>query len=116
MGGFIVQKYLQTAEAAVGVSLASIPQTRGLAFGPTSDDATPGSFLTTLFSVVPRVTREMLFTSDPRDQIVEDCHSRLGSLEQAAGAIETAIARLGSNSISRCSTRRSLSMSRRRSF
>jgi pimeloyl-ACP methyl ester carboxylesterase len=82
MGGFIVQKYLESKPADLGVLLASIPPTGGSSFGQRLMRRYPRSFVKTLFTLRAadsvRMTREMLFTADTPERIVQDCHNRLG--------------------------------------
>ena len=82
MGGFVIQKYLEDAEADLCVLLASIPPRGGSKFGRRYARRFPGNFLKGIFtsraSHSVRVTREMLFTPDTPDEIVESAHSRLG--------------------------------------
>jgi alpha-beta hydrolase superfamily lysophospholipase len=82
MGGFIVQRYLESKPADLGVLLASIPPTGGSSFGQRLMRRYPRSFLKTLFTLRAAdsvgMTRAMLFTADTPEQIVQDCHNRLG--------------------------------------
>jgi pimeloyl-ACP methyl ester carboxylesterase len=81
MGGFIAQKYLESKPADLGVLLASIPPTGGSSFGRRLMRRHPRSFLKTLFTLRAadsvRMTREMLFTADTPEHIIQDCHNRL---------------------------------------
>jgi hypothetical protein len=82
MGGYVVQKHVESAPADLGVLLASIPPTGGSSFARRLMRRYPRSFLKTLFTLRAadsvRMTRAMLFTADTPEHIVEECHSRLG--------------------------------------
>jgi hypothetical protein len=74
--------YLEMASADLGVLLASIPPTGGSSFAKRLIHRYPGSFFKTIFTArgshSPQMTREMFFTPETPEDIVGDCHSRLG--------------------------------------
>jgi alpha-beta hydrolase superfamily lysophospholipase len=65
MGGFIVQKYLESKPADLGVMLASIPPTGGSSFGRRLMRRHPRSFVKTLFTL--RAADSVRMT--PRDAV-----------------------------------------------
>jgi pimeloyl-ACP methyl ester carboxylesterase len=81
MGGFIIQKLLETEEADVAVLLASTPPTGALGMVRRMATRRPRAFLHTLLtsegSDSPQTTREYFFSPETSEQVVSDVHRRL---------------------------------------
>ncbi len=81
LGGFVVQKYLEHAEANLAVLIASIPPTGAFAFGRRVATRHPVMFLKAMVTGkgtdAPERTRELFFTPDTPADVVDNCHRRL---------------------------------------
>jgi pimeloyl-ACP methyl ester carboxylesterase len=81
LGGFIVLKYLEHAEADLAVLLASIPPAGAFAFARRMAARHPVMFLKTLvtgeLTDTPERTRELFFTPETPADVVDRCHQRL---------------------------------------
>lgn len=81
MGGFIIQKYLETADADLAILLASTPPSG--AFGMVKRMATrrPRALLHTMISSEGsdslETTRDYFFSPDTADEVVRNAHRRL---------------------------------------
>jgi alpha-beta hydrolase superfamily lysophospholipase len=81
LGGYIVLKYLEHAEADLAVLLASIPPAGAFAFARRMAARHPVMFLKTLgtgmLTDAPERTRELFFTPETPADVVDRCHQRL---------------------------------------
>jgi pimeloyl-ACP methyl ester carboxylesterase len=81
LGGFVIQKYLEHAEADLVVLLASIPPSGASGFVRRMAARYPVSFLKTMLtgkgSDSPATTRGAFFTPETPDDVVDGCHRRL---------------------------------------
>lgn len=83
-GGLVVQKYLETQPAAVGILLASVPPTGSLAPNLRLVRRHPKEVLLTLLTLNPRaylnspsLFRESFFSASCPEEIVKECWQRL---------------------------------------
>jgi pimeloyl-ACP methyl ester carboxylesterase len=81
MGGFIIQKYLEHAEANLGVLVASTPPTGAAGFVKRMATRRPRAFINTMLTGngtdSPERTRDYFFNSETSPDIVNKCHQRL---------------------------------------
>jgi pimeloyl-ACP methyl ester carboxylesterase len=81
MGGFIIQKYLERAEADLAVLLASTPPTGASGFVKRMARSSPAAFFHTMLTGngtdSPARTRDYFFNPATPDDIVKRCHRRL---------------------------------------
>jgi len=81
MGGFIIQKYLERAEADLAVLLASTPPTGASSFVKRMAIRRPLAFFNTMrtgnATDSPERTRDYFFHADTPDEVVNRCHQRL---------------------------------------
>lgn len=81
LGGFVVQKYLELAEAELAILIASIPPTGGRPFATRLARHYPLMMLKTMMTGratdAPERTRELFFTPETPAEVVNECHRRL---------------------------------------
>ena len=81
MGGFIVQKYLETAEADFAVLLASTPPSGARGMVRRMATRRPITFLKTMMTGnaadSPNRTRDYFFSPGTPAEVVNDCHHRM---------------------------------------
>jgi pimeloyl-ACP methyl ester carboxylesterase len=84
MGGFVVQKYLETRPAAGAIFVASVPPSGALATAPRIALRVPAALVTALLTLrlkpivaTPERTRALLFTDDIETQSLRSVQRRL---------------------------------------
>ena len=81
MGGFIVQKYLESAEAELAILLASTPPSGARGMVRRMATRRPMTFLKTMMTgkatVSPKRTRDYFFSPGTPAEVVNECHHRL---------------------------------------
>jgi pimeloyl-ACP methyl ester carboxylesterase len=81
LGGFVIQKYLEHAEADLAILLASLPPSGPAGFVRRMATRYPVSFLKTMMTGKgtdsPQTTRGAFFTPQTPAEVVDGCHRRL---------------------------------------
>ena len=81
MGGFIIQKYLENAEAELAILLASTPPAGARGMVRRMATRRPVTFIKTMMTGratdSPERTRDYFFSPDTPAEVVNDCHGRL---------------------------------------
>ena len=81
MGGFIIQKHLESARADLAILLASVPPTGALGMVKRMATRRPGAFLHTMLTGEaansPERTRDYFFSPDTPARVVKEAHRRL---------------------------------------
>ena len=81
MGGFIIQKYLETARADLAILLASTPPAGARGMVTRMATRRPATFIKTMLTGnatdTPQRTRDYFFSPATPAEVVNDCHHRL---------------------------------------
>jgi pimeloyl-ACP methyl ester carboxylesterase len=81
MGGFVIQKHLQGAEADLAILIASTPPAGALGMVRRMATRHPAAFLTTMLTGTaadtPERTRDYFFSPGTPAAVVDECHRRL---------------------------------------
>lgn len=81
MGGFVIQKYLESADAELAVLVASTPPSGARGMVTRMARHNPAAFLKTMLTSQatdsPARTRDYFFSPETPSEVVSDCHRRL---------------------------------------